>query len=185
MVLAADEVQQGLLPEAGRRDKPTVTSEGAPLDRTIDGVVLRVAKALPDERGEVVELLTAGWSELCGETIPHVYLVTLEPGVVKGWVCHREQTDRVVVVFGRARWVLYDGREQSSTHGVVQQLTVTERNRQILMIPAGVWHAVENVGTREASFVNMPTAAYRHDDPDKYRLPLDTPLIPFSFATRR
>jgi hypothetical protein len=37
------------------------------------------------------------------------------------------------------------------------------------------------VGTDDAWFVNMPSTPYRHDDPDKYRLPLDTPDIPFHF----
>ena len=29
--------------------------------------------------------------------------------------------------------------------------------------------------------VNYPTIQYDHSNPDKYRLPLDTDLIPFSF----
>ncbi|MHB8692738.1 MAG: hypothetical protein ACYDHH_15990 [Solirubrobacteraceae bacterium] len=79
---------------------------------------------------------------------------------------------------------LYDGRPDSATLGLVQKLTNTERNRQLVMVPPGVWHAVENVGDRDAAFVNLPTRAYRHEDPDKFRLPLDTPEIPFRFQPR-
>ena len=40
------------------------------------------------------------------------------------------------------------------------------------------WHAVQNVGHEEAAFINMPSQPYRHDDPDKYRLPLENDVIP-------
>jgi dTDP-4-dehydrorhamnose 3,5-epimerase len=48
-----------------------------------------------------------------------------------------------------------------------------------LSIPAGVYHAVQNVGDREAAFVNLPSQPYQHDDPDKYRLPIDNDVIPY------
>lgn len=48
-----------------------------------------------------------------------------------------------------------------------------------------MWHAVENVGTTEAAFANLPTRAYHYHEPDKYRLPLDTDEIPFRFPPRR
>ena len=42
-------------------------------------------------------------------------------------------------------------------------------------------HAVQNIGHEEAIFINMPSRAYDHADPDKYRLPVKNPLIPFAF----
>jgi len=51
-------------------------------------------------------------------------------------------------------------------------------------IPAGVWHADQNVGTTDLVVVNFPTIQYNHQAPDKYRLPLDTDKIPYSFAPR-
>ena len=36
--------------------------------------------------------------------------------------------------------------------------------------------------SRDAVIVNFPTTPYDHAAPDKERLPLDTPLIPYSFA---
>jgi dTDP-4-dehydrorhamnose 3,5-epimerase len=43
---------------------------------------------------------------------------------------------------------------------------------------------VHNMGETEAMFINMPSHPYKHDDPDKYRIPLDSPEIPYSFAER-
>jgi dTDP-4-dehydrorhamnose 3,5-epimerase len=49
-------------------------------------------------------------------------------------------------------------------------------------VPKFVWHADHNVGSEEAVIVNFPTIQYDHASPDKYRLPIDTPLIPYSFG---
>jgi hypothetical protein len=34
-------------------------------------------------------------------------------------------------------------------------------------------------GTAEASFVNLPSRQYEHDNPDKLRLPRDNDVIPY------
>jgi dTDP-4-dehydrorhamnose 3,5-epimerase len=56
---------------------------------------------------------------------------------------------------------------------------VGNENRGLLVIPAGVYHAVRNVGLDELGFINMPTRAYDHAEPDKHRLPADTTMIPY------
>jgi hypothetical protein len=40
---------------------------------------------------------------------------------------------------------------------------------------------VQNVGTSEAFFINLPTRPYDYADPDKYRIPVDSGKIPYSF----
>src|SRR5205807_406338 len=80
---------------------------------------------------------------------------------------------------GAAKVVLYDARRSSPTKGLVQELFLGEVNRGLLLIPAGVFHAVVNIGQVPARFVNMPTRPYRHERPDKYRLTHDTVHIPY------
>ena len=54
-----------------------------------------------------------------------------------------------------------------------------------MCIPAGIWHADHNIGSRDAVVVNFPTIPYDHASPDKYRLPLDTDRIPYRFEPSR
>ena len=81
--------------------------------------------------------------------------------------------------------VLYDAREDSPTHGLVSKVVLSEHRRQVVNIPAGVWHADRNIGSGDVVVVNFPTIPYDHEHPDKERLPLDTPLIPYSFDGSR
>ena len=75
--------------------------------------------------------------------------------------------------------VLYDGREDASTHGLVASVVLSHHRRRLMNIPAGVWHANRNLGETDVVIVNFPTIPYDHSDPDKYRLPLDTDEIPY------
>ena len=58
---------------------------------------------------------------------------------------------------------------------------MSERNRGLVIIPKGVFHALKNIGGDDAYFINLPTRPYDHSDPDKYRLHLKNELIPFAF----
>ncbi len=111
------------------------------------------------------------------------YTFSIRPGVVKGWNLHRSHEDRYVVIAGVMELVLFDPRPDSSTCGEVCRIVMTGNQRSIVNVPRNVWHADHNIGTTDAVIVNFPTIPYDHANPDKYRLPIGTPLIPFSFGS--
>src|ERR1700693_6309472 len=161
------------------RDRQTVTPEGERLSEFIDGVRLRPAVTHCDERGSLSEIYRHSWG-FTEEPLVYVYQATIHPGQKKGWIVHLEQDDRLFFNDGAAKVVLYDARSLAPTHGLVQELFVGEADRGLLRIPAGVFHAVVNVGPAELRYINMPTRPYRHEFPDKYPLATDTSAIPYS-----
>jgi dTDP-4-dehydrorhamnose 3,5-epimerase len=158
----------------------TVTSEGEYVAKTIDGVVTRPSVTHPDERGTVCEIYNPAWG-LSDEPLVYVYQITIRPQQVKGFVLHRTYSDRLFFSFGTVKVVLFDDREGSPTRGMLNELNFSDHNRTHLVIPPGVWHAMKNVGTTDAVFVNCPTKPYNHEDPDKWTLPKDSDLIPYRF----
>jgi dTDP-4-dehydrorhamnose 3,5-epimerase len=154
------------------KDAPSVTREGKALFEPIDGVRVRPAVTQVDERGSLCEMFSPAWG-FDDAPLVYVYQTSILPGYVKGWVVHLEQDDRLFFPSGRVRVVLYDGRQSSPTFQRLNRFETGELNRVLLRIPAGVYHAVQNLGSTEAFYYNMPTQPYRHEDPDKFRLPLD------------
>jgi len=98
---------------------------------------------------------------------------------------HKLHEDRYCLLQGEMELILYDVRPHSPTCGVVSRIVLSEHRRQIVNVPKFVWHVDVNIGARDCVVVNFPTTAYDHADPDKFRLPLDTPLIPYSLAGYR
>ena len=167
-----------------KKDPQTVTADGQPVFRLIDGVRDRLLVTQSDERGTICEMFNPAW-DFDSSPLVYVYQASLLPGYVKGWVVHYQQLDRLFLASGRIRVVLFDGRQGSPTEGVLNHFEGGDLNRRLLRIPAGVYHAVQNIGPAEAFYCNMPSQPYRHDDPDKFRLPLDNDLIPYRFAGAR
>lgn len=164
--------------EQTTKDRPTVSSDGEPLQEPIEGVALRRPPTHADHRGTITEIYDQRWG-FTDDPLVYVYHVTIRPGQTKGWVLHKVQNDRLFAYSGVLRIILYDARIESPTYGALNVLHLGGHDRALLSIPAGVYHAVQNVGDTEASFVNLPSQPYQHDDPDKYRLPDDNDVIPY------
>jgi dTDP-4-dehydrorhamnose 3,5-epimerase len=158
--------------EQATKDRQTVTREGDIVQEQIHGVLVRHAVTHADERGTLTEIFDERW-EFTVDSVPYVYTATIRPGQVRGWVVHLEQDDRLSFVKGTAKLVLYDAREDSETFGLANVFFLGDHDRALVRIPAGVVHAVKNVGADEVVFVNLPTQPYDHADPDKYRFLVD------------
>jgi dTDP-4-dehydrorhamnose 3,5-epimerase len=164
--------------DQARKDTPTVGADGDALQEPIEGVAVRRVPTHADARGSLTEIYDLRW-EFTDDPLVYAYLVTIRPGQVRGWALHLEQNDRLFAYAGVLKIVLYDARTDSSTYGRINVFHLGTHDRALVSIPAGVYHAVCNVGTEEGAFVNLPSQPYRHDDPDKYRLPLDNDVIPY------
>lgn len=165
------------------KDAPSVTAAGEALRRLPHGVTFRDAATHSDDRGTVCELFDPRW-QWHPDPFAFAYFYTLRPGRIKGWGMHKIHEDRYFIMFGEMEIVLYDARPDSPTTGLLAKTVLSEHHRRLMNIPAGVWHANHNIGQKDAVVVNFPTIPYDHADPDKYRLPLDTDQIPYSFEGR-
>jgi len=165
-----------------KQDDQTVTPEGDPVAALPEGVAVRELKTHIDDRGALWELLDPRW-EFSDDPLTYAYAFEVRPGKVKAWNVHREHEDRYTMLHGELVVVLYDDRPESPTQGLVSEVFMSQYHRSALRIPIGVWHGVHNIGQTTATLVNFPTALYHHERPDKFRLPVDSPEIPYTFKT--
>lgn len=163
------------------RDKQTVDPKtGKEVAKSIHGVTFRESVTHTDDRGTLFEMFDPRW-KWHKDPLTYVYACTIRPGITKGWSLHKKTDDRYFLMYGELEVVLYDGREDSPTFGMVQKVYLTEANRRLMSIPVGVWHAVRCIGQKDAVLVNFKSTFYDHKNPDKYRLPLNDEKIPYKF----
>ncbi|HYH87473.1 MAG TPA: dTDP-4-dehydrorhamnose 3,5-epimerase family protein [Pyrinomonadaceae bacterium] len=167
-----------------KQDVQTVKSSGESVQQLPDGVTFHDVVTHVDERGSVVELFDPrwGWHK---DPLVFSYSFTIRPGMVKGWAVHKKHDDRYFILIGEMKVVLYDDRPDSPTYRLVSEIILSEYRRRLMNIPAGVWHADQNIGSKDLVVVNFPTIQYEHDNPDKYRLPLENDYIPYKFDEPR
>lgn len=167
-----------------KQDIQTVTPEGKSIQKLIEGVRIRPAVTQIDERGTLCEILNPAW-DFHPAPITYVYQFTIRPGKIKGWHVHHLHDDRIFISQGTIKVVLYDSRPDSPTFGTVNEIYRSDVHRNVMIIPAFVFHAHQNIGLIDALLISMPTRAYNYESPDVYRYPLDSDAIPYHFEDRR
>lgn len=162
------------------KDAASVSPSGEPLAGLPDGVAIHELKTHVDARGSTSEIfdLRWGWHDA---PLTSASCVTIRPNKVKGWAYHERFEDRFALLYGDVAMVFYDDREGSSTKGRVISVNLTAHQRAIINVPTHLWHAVHNIGSEDVVLINFPTTLYDHNQPDKFRLPIDTEHIPYRF----
>jgi dTDP-4-dehydrorhamnose 3,5-epimerase len=164
------------------RDPQSVTSDWMPTKSpAIPDVAILESRWVNKSNGRLVELFRADWFRE-PVTVDQVFHVVLNGHRVSAWHVHERTTDRLFVAGGHARVVLYDTRSGSPGYGRIMEILLTAHRPQLVVVPPGIWHGVENVDDEPAIIVNMPDRAYVYEDPDHWRLPPDTNAIPYSFG---
>lgn len=148
--------------------------------KLIHGAMIKPLKVMPDERGRLMEILRN--DDPIFKKFGQAYLTTAYPGVVKAWHYHKKQTDHFVVVKGMAKVVLYDGRKDSPTKGIVNEFFIGDLNRSLVVIPNLVMHGYKNIGTEEVFLLNFPTEVYNYKEPDELREPAHSRRIPYDWS---
>jgi len=134
----------------------------------IEGVAVKKLKVIPDERGKLMEIIRSD-DDIFGK-FGQVYITTAYPGVVKAWHFHNFQDDHFTVVRGMMKVVLYDGREDSPTHGKLNEFFIGEDNQMVVKIPKRVIHGFKCISETEAMVLNLVTEPYNYENPDEHRI---------------
>ena len=175
--------EHGYIDGAEKRQQ-SVTSEWQPLRALIDGVQVKEIRSVTKGNGYVTEIFRRDWL-LDDGVVDQVFQVVSPPGAISAWHVHQSTRDRFFVMSGLVRVALFDGRENSKTHSTINEFHLGPMRPNLLSVPKGVWHGVQNIGGSDAILLNLVDRAYTYDDPDHWSLPADTDKIPFRFEPYR
>ncbi len=104
------------------------------------------------------------------------------PGVIKAFHWHHDQDDIWYVAAGMARVVLHDLRPESPTCGQTQVIYAGEDNPVVILIPAGIAHGYQVLGTQPVILFYHVTHTYDRAQPDEERIPFDDVRIGFDWS---
>jgi len=150
----------------------------------IEGIEFRPTRPVPHEDGHVAEVARESWEQI-RSPIVQVHTTTTFVGRIRAWGLHQHSTDRLFVVSGLVKIVVFDGRNNSPTYGLINEFTVSEKNPGLLCIPPNLYHGWKNIGLTEAIIINMPDRMYNYESPDALDLPWDSEaarrIVPYTF----
>lgn len=164
-----------------QKDQQSVTLDWNPLQDAIEGVRVREIKNRVKSGGDILcEVFRRDWMLDDGD-VDQVFQSVMNPGSISAWHVHHFTTDRLFASNGVLQIVLFDGRQNSATYGRINEFRFGAMRPALLIIPPGIFHGVRNISPEPAPLLNLVNRAYQYEDPDHWRLPLDTDKIPYRF----
>ena len=144
---------------------------------TIDGVIVKPLRRIPDERGMIMHMLRRDDPEF--QEFGEIYFSMVYPGTVKAWHIHTQMTLNYAVIIGMIKLVLYDNRPQSPTQGRLQEIFIGESNYCLVRVPPLVVNGFKGIGAKPAIVANCATLP--HDPQEIQRIDPFTPDIPYNW----
>ena len=144
----------------------------------IEGVSIKPLKQILDERGKIMHMLRSDDENFIG--FGEIYFSSIYPGAIKSWHIHKEMVLNYAVPVGQIKFVLYDGRSESPTHGEIQEIFMGPENYCLVTVPAMVWNGFKGIGNEMAIVANC--ASIPHDPMEIDRLDPFHASIPYNWG---
>ncbi len=148
----------------------------------LNGVKIKQVKRNFDDRGFFSEIVKFGEETFC--EIKQTSYTETYPGVIKAFHWHRRQYDIWFPVKGNIQIVLHDLRKDSPTQGQTQVIYAGGDWPLVILIPPGVAHGYQVLGTEKAGLFYHTSEAYDPENPDEERIPFDDKKIGFDWETK-
>jgi len=151
-------------------------------DGKIEGVKYKKLTRHSDERGYFEEIIRD--DEDFVKKFGQLSASKTNPSVIKAFHYHEKQDDIWFFPCGNAKVVLHDLRENSKTKGITEVFMMGGDNPGSLLIPKGVAHGYQVLGTEPVIITYLTTESYDPQSPDEKRIEWDDPKIGFDWSIK-
>lgn len=136
---------------------------------TIEGIILTDLKKIPTPKGMVFHGLKA--SEESYKGFGEAYFSSVNEGEIKGWKRHSRMTLNLIVISGEIEFTIHDTRNDSTTMGCVQKISLSRDNYKRLTLPPNLWFAFKGISASENILLDIINE--EHDPTEAETLPLE------------
>ena len=136
----------------------------------INGLILTPIEPINVSGGSVLRVIKESNPGYDG--FGEAYFSIVNFGTIRGWKSHKEMTLNLVVPVGDIRFVMYDGRKNSSTYRNFQEAVLSRKNYCRLTIPPKIWVGFQGLGKSTNLLLNMANIPHDHKEVD--HLPLES-----------
>lgn len=131
----------------------------------IDGVLLTSLKMINVPGGDVLHGMKCSDPGYSG--FGEAYFSMVDPGVVKAWKRHHQMTLNLIVPWGAVRFVIYDDRHNSASHGEYQAVVLSRNNYCRMTVPPMVWIGFQGVDENISMLLNIADIEHIPEEADR------------------
>ena len=128
----------------------------------INGIKITPLKQIVDERGKIMHMIRN--DSKIFEKFGEIYFSTVNPGFVKAWHLHKENTLNYVCIKGKVKLVLFDDRKDSLTTGQHQELILSPEDYFLVTIPPFIWNGFKGLSDSDSIIANCMTLPHNEKE---------------------
>lgn len=132
----------------------------------IDGVTITPLRTILDERGMVRHMLKC--TDPNFRQFGEIYFSVIFPNAIKAWHVHRRMELNYAVISGNIKLVLFDARQNSPTHGEIQEIFMGENNYVLVTIPPDVINGFKAIGNEKAIVANCANIPHDPEEIERF-----------------
>ena len=131
----------------------------------IEGLSITPLRIIDTFSGDVLHVMKEGDDGYAD--FGEAYFSTVEYNSVKAWKRHHKMVLNLVVPVGEVRFVIYDDRQNSSTVGVFQEITLSKKNYSRLTVPPLVWLGFQGLEQGMNLLLNIASIPHNPNEVDR------------------
>jgi len=131
----------------------------------IGGVIVTPLKVIDTPGGHILHGMKC--SDEGYDGFGEAYFSMVDHGVVKGWKRHTRMTLNLVVPMGEIRFVIFDDRASSVSHGLFQEVIISKSNYCRLTVPPMVWMGFQGVGQESNMLLNLANIPHEPEESER------------------
>jgi dTDP-4-dehydrorhamnose 3,5-epimerase len=142
----------------------------------LKGVIIKLLKQIPDERGFFTEVMRKDWKKLfLTDNLAQANLSFSYPNIIRAWHRHKKgQTDYFTLLEGAIKICIFDEKTAE-----LAEIISTGKNLQTIRVPGHYWHGFKVISMNPAKLLYFTTKLYNYNQPDEDRRPWnDYTIIP-------
>ena len=122
-------------------------------EKIINGLKIFHEKIIFHEKGDIYHIIKK--NSIGYDNFGEVYSSRIIYNDIKAWKKHNEMICNFVVIHGKIKLVVYDGRENSQTNNIFNEFILSKDNYLRITIPHGLWYGFMGLARTENILLNF------------------------------
>ena len=73
-------------------------------------------------------------------------------------------TSRLIVVKGKIKFVFFDSRKKSNTHGLFKEIIISESDNLLIIAGPKLWYGFQSLSTNQSKIINLPNMTHEANE---------------------
>lgn len=134
----------------------------------INDILITPLKIISVPNGDVMHAIKS--SDVGYKDFGEAYFSCINSGAIKAWKRHKKMILNLIVPSGKVKFVFFDDRYKSQSHGSYSEIVLSKENFCRLTVPPMIWMGFVGLDNKTSIILNVASIEHSSDEIEKKEL---------------